>query len=329
MDGAGFDEVDSDPLTSPKDPAHSHALAAQVGQAGFGDRWRSHLPITLMVTGEVQGMILLMSEKADQFGPEQFGFFRTLGQQIGVATQNARLFQQVQQSHTRMKALSLRLVEVQEAERRYVARELHDEIGQVLTGLKLALEMDSLLAEGEAKARFEEAMAIVNRLVVLVRELSLNLRPAMLDDLGLLPTLPWHFKRFSKQTNIGVTFKHSGLNEKRFPLEAETAIYRIIQEALTNVARHARVQEVIVRLWCDGKALGVQIEDTGTGFDAEAVMNGNNTSGLGNMRERAVLLGGHFSIETAPGAGTRLTAELPIETEQGWRDHGNDQDSPR
>jgi signal transduction histidine kinase len=114
--------------------------------------------------------------------------------------------------------------------------------------------------------------------------------------------------------NIHVVFEHMGLSDKRFPLEMETAVFRIIQEAFTNVARHARVNEVTVRLWSDEEVLGVQIEDHGVGFDPETVLKAGNTSGLNGMRERAVLLGGHFTIETHPDKGTRLTAEFPIST---------------
>lgn len=272
---------------------------------------KNSLCIPLLVEGEIQGMILLFSTSQDVFREAKLAFFRTLGREIGVAIQNARLFERVLLSRKQMQTLSRRLVEVQEAERRYIARELHDEVGQVLTGLKLALEMNVRLSGEAAKASLIEAQSLVNKLMVVIRELSLNLRPAMLDDLGLLPALLWHFERFTAQTNIQVIFKHTGLNQ-RVNLEAETAIYRIVQEALTNVARHAKVSEVTVRIWLDEKMLGVQVEDHGIGFNSEALLNSGPSSGLAGMRERAVLLGGQFTIETSPGTGTRLTAELPI-----------------
>jgi len=153
---------------------------------------------------------------------------------------------------------------------------------------------------------------MVNELMALVRDLSLDLRPAMLDDLGLLPTLLWHFDRYTAQTDVGVTFKHIGLEGRRFAPEVETAAYRIVQEALTNVARHAGVSEVAVRLWADQETLGVQIEDRGTGFDPEAALAAGDTTGLAGMRERAVLLGGQLTVESASGAGTCVRAELPL-----------------
>ncbi len=160
-----------------------------------------------------------------------------------------------------------------------------------------------------------QAQALVNRLMGLVRELSLKLRPAMLDDLGLLPTLLWHFERFTNQTNIHVALKQKGIGGVRFPLQLETAIYRIVQEALTNVARHAKVNEVIVRLWADDRIMGAQIEDSGVGFNVESGFDRRQTNGLDGMRERAKLLGGRLIIESRPGVGTRLIAELPIDPE--------------
>jgi signal transduction histidine kinase len=111
---------------------------------------------------------------------------------------------------------------------------------------------------------------------------------------------------------VRVTFKHTGLEGRRFAPEVETAAYRIVQEALTNVARHAGVSEVTVQLWTDQDTLSVQIEDRGTGFDPEAAQASGNTTGLTGMRERAVLLGGRLTVESAPAAGTHVTAELPL-----------------
>ena len=136
----------------------------------------------------------------------------------------------------------------------------------------------------------------------------------MLDDLGLIRTLPWHFDRFRKATNVRVLFQHSGVEDRRFPIEAETAIFRIVQEALTNVARHSNADEAVVRLWLDDKELKVQIEDRGEGFEPDLLVTGK-TNGISGMRERATLLGGSFTIESHPGAGTRLTAELPADTQ--------------
>ncbi len=203
-------------------------------------------------------------------------------------------------------------MEVQEAERRKIALELHDEIGQVLTGLKLGLEIGSRLPAHEVGASLDQARALVNDLMARVRKLSLDLRPPMLDDLGLLPTLLWHLEHYTAQTQVRVNFKHSGIEKRRFAPDVETAAYRLVQEALTNVARHAHAPEASVRLSTHRQTLLIEVEDIGSGCDVESVLMASETSGLAGMRERVVLLDGRLTVESRPGMGTRLTAELSI-----------------
>jgi signal transduction histidine kinase len=210
-----------------------------------------------------------------------------------------------------LRAMSLRLVEVQEAERRFIGRELHDELGQLLTGLKMVVDQSLLIATEPLRARLTEAVELINNLVERVRKLSLELRPQILDDLGLLMALESHFKRYTAQTNIRVDFRHTPLSQ-RLPDLLATAIFRITQEALTNAARHARVKEVTVRLWVNEERVGIQVEDGGAGFDADAALAAGQSSGLQGMKERAELLGGEFTLESKTGKGTRLTVELPL-----------------
>jgi PAS domain S-box-containing protein len=276
--------------------------------------WHGYLCLSLLSQGEAQGMIFLADTKRDAFSDDRMPFYRTLGQQIGVALQNARLFEQVRKSHVEMRDLSVRLVRAQENQLRYVARELHDEIGQLLTGLGLALQMAAQRSSTQ-ETSLAEAQSLASTITGLVRELSRNLRPPMLDDLGLLPTLPWLFERFFTRTNVRVDFEHTEVDNMRFSHEVETAVYRIVQEALTNVARHAMIDRVTVRLWSGKKTLGVQIEDRGIGFDFHSTTRARKTNGLDGMRERAALLGGRFTVESSIGNGTRLTAELPTNAE--------------
>ncbi len=212
----------------------------------------------------------------------------------------------------RLKALSRRLMEVQETERRNIALELHDQIGQVLTGLKLILEIGARLPPEQVRRSLDEASVLVNELMARVRNLSLDLRPAMLDDLGLLPALLWHLEHYTAHTQVRVNFKHSGLEKRRFGSAVETAAYRIVQEALTNIARHAQVPEATVRLSTHQQTLLIEIEDRGKGFDMESVLSASETSGLAGMRERAALLGGRLTIQSQLDAGTSLTAELSL-----------------
>jgi signal transduction histidine kinase len=213
----------------------------------------------------------------------------------------------------RLKTLSHKLIQIQENERRAIAQELHDEIGQALTGLKLSLEMANRLSSEPARASMKGALSLVNDLISSIRKLSVNLRPVALDDLGLLPALLWHFERYSRQTGVQVDFKHQNLDGRRFEQGIETAGYRIIQEGLTNVARHARTNLVEVRVWFDQSKLQLHIEDRGIGFDAR-VPDLMTSSGLVGMHERASILGGSFTIDSQPGLGTRLMAELPCST---------------
>ena len=209
----------------------------------------------------------------------------------------------------RLQALSRRLQEVQEQERRRLARELHDEVGQILTGLDLTLKNGGRLGDDGLRAAVGEAREMLRDLTARVRDLSLRLRPSMLDDLGLAPALEWHLGRFTAQTGVRVAFRHAGLG-RRFSPEGETAAYRIVQEALTNVARHSGATEAEVRISLDGGRFRLEIEDRGSGFDA-AAPKADACCGVSGMRQRAALRGGRLDVESALGAGTRLTAEWP------------------
>jgi signal transduction histidine kinase len=232
--------------------------------------------------------------------------------QAAIAIENARLYEEVRTGRKQLQALSRRQLEVQEEERRTLARELHDEIGQLLTGLKLTLDMLTEEASDTGQSILRESQDLVGELIGRVRELSLNLRPALLDDLGLLAALLWQFERFTAHTRVRVNFVHAGLEGRPCRPEVETAAYRIVQEALTNIARHSGADEAQVRLCVEGGRLLVRIEDQGRGFEPTITLDPEESSGMVGMRERATLLGGHLHIESSPGAGTRIQAELPL-----------------
>ena len=222
-----------------------------------------------------------------------------------------------QHSLDQLQTLAARLLTVQENERRHLARELHDEIGQVLTGLRLLLKPNGDPPVEALKKRFEQARTIIEDLLDRVQGLSFDLRPADLDHLGLVPALLALFERYTAQTGILVNFERRGM-EGRFAPRVETAAYRIVQEALTNVARHANATEVTVRFQADPEMLNLQIEDRGRGFNSDVLLKGSWSGGLIGMQERATLLGGHLKVESIRGAGSTITAELPMEetTEQ-------------
>ncbi|MGV3772763.1 MAG: ATP-binding protein [Verrucomicrobiales bacterium] len=212
----------------------------------------------------------------------------------------------------RLTALSRRLLDVQENERRHLARELHDEIGQFLTGLKIVLETTSLMDKQMQSDSMLEASQQVAALLKRIQDISLDLRPPMLDDLGLLPTALWHLQRYKSQTPINIHFNHRGLSEKRFAPQLETTAYRIIQEALTNIARHSKAKTVQIRAVADGENITLDVEDNGIGFDVEKALQSRNSSGLTGMQERAALLGGELIFDSSIGKGTRIRAKLPI-----------------
>jgi PAS domain S-box-containing protein len=204
------------------------------------------------------------------------------------------------------KVISRRLLQVQEAERRQIALELHDEIGQTLTGLKLTLEM--VAKQNTESESITQAQNLVNDVMAKVRKLSLDLRPATLDHLGLLSAFLWLIRNYTKQTNIQIDFNHTGIEGKRFATEIETSVYRVTQEALTNIARHAQVKSAKVRVWIDAETLFLTIEDEGKGFDLKTALARGDSTGVPGMRERVLFLDGDFVIETAIGNGTKITA---------------------
>jgi signal transduction histidine kinase len=233
-----------------------------------------------------------------------------LADQAAIAITNANLFKQVHIGREHQRKLAKSIVKVQEEERRHIARELHDHLGQVLTGLQFMLENAKNQSGEKQRECIEDIQKTIGEVIGQVREMSINLRPSMLDDMGLLPTLLWHVERFTAQTGVHVNFKSYEF-EGRFHSEVETAAYRIIQEALTNVARHSKVKEVFVGLVVQDETLWIEILDQGAGFDTSMYMN-KPTSGLSGMRERASLVGGYIVIESFVNQGTQIVAALPL-----------------
>ena len=275
----------------------------------------SVVAIPLAVQDSVIGMLKLEARSGAHFGSEDIDIAKEVAGVLAIAINDARLFEEVVASRERLKALSHRLVEVQEQERRLIARELHDEIGQALTGLKFSLENLEAHSGPQNVEQIEESRRITLQLLARVRDLSLDLRPAMLDDLGLLPALLWLADRYSSQTGVEVSFRHSGLDERLDP-EIETAAYRIVQETLTNVARHAGRAQVEILLIVSAETLVVRVKDDGAGFDLKKALDLKNSTGLSGMYERASLLGGTLTVDTEPGKGTTVSAEFPLVSDE-------------
>jgi signal transduction histidine kinase len=200
-----------------------------------------------------------------------------------------------------------RVVEAQELERRRLARELHDETGQALTSILLGLGAIEERVGAEPVAELRE---LVVATLQDVRRLAVELRPRLLDDFGLVPALERLLETFGEQTGIAVEFESGAVGAERLPNEVETALYRIVQESLTNIVKHARASRVSVVLARKPESMVVVIEDDGAGFDPERARE--EGFGLTGMRERMALLDGRLEIESAEGSGTTLVAEVPL-----------------
>jgi signal transduction histidine kinase len=204
-----------------------------------------------------------------------------------------------------------RVVEAQEVERARLARELHDETGQALTSILLGLKaLEERVQTDDGGAAIAELRELVVATLQDVRRLAVELRPAALDDFGLVPALERLRDTMSEQGDIAVEVKSDLDDQQRLPAETETVLYRIVQEALTNVLKHAEATRVTVRLRRGERFVEVVVHDDGAGFDPQDVRDGG--LGLVGMRERVALLGGRLAVDSSQGAGTMLKAEVPI-----------------
>ena len=262
---------------------------------------RTGMWVPLIARDEAIGVLEIHDKEGSdpRFTHDDFRLAETFAARAAVAVE---LSQRVARDAVR------RVVQAQELERRHLARELHDETGQALTSILLGLKP----LEESADEPTREALAELREHVVSalqdVRRLAVELRPAVLDDFGLIPALERLTNSFVEQ-DVRVDF-HSALGAARLPGEVETALYRVVQESLTNVVKHANAHHVSVSVARRGAHVAAVVEDDGDGFDQRAVRE--DGMGLLGMRERLALLDGRLEIESRPGAGTTIVAEVPL-----------------
>ena len=241
---------------------------------------------------------------------EQGNIVKWFGASVDIEDRR-RAEKNLEEAHRQLKLLSRRRVKVQEEERRHLARELHDEIGQALTAAKINLQA-ALEEPDHAKAkRINETTAILERLLGQVRQISLNLRPSTLDDLGLVPALRSLLDEQGRLASVAVRFSAKNMPENLDP-EIQTTCFRIAQEAITNAVRHARSTQIRVDLSHENGNLRLQIRDNGTGFDAESAQAQTIGLGLVGMKERAALVGGRTRIMASRGKGATVDVTLPL-----------------
>jgi PAS domain S-box-containing protein len=280
---------------------------------------RSWLGIPLSVGNQVIGLCSLNHSQPAHFTDEYRALAETLVAQAAIAIQNARWFTELRASREELRQLAKRIVVVQEEERRRVSRELHDEAGQSLTALKISLEMvyaelpPSLATIGQSLA---EAIELTDETMERIRRLAHGLRPPALDALGLSTALEGLCREVGSR--VGLETVYEGCELPRLPDAMATSLYRFVQEALTNVIKHADASRVVIRLRQREDQLCLSVADDGRGLPAEEQpLLPDNSPGLGlvSMAERLTLLGGRLTIESQPGQGTRLMACAPLPKE--------------
>lgn len=280
---------------------------------------RSYLSIPLLSQGRLIGVLTLAASAPGAFGPDVLDVIRQVADQLAVALQNIRLFAEVHTGREQLQGLSHRLIEAQESERRAIAGELHDEIGQALTLVKMNLQAVQETQDSTSANSLSESIGIVEQALQQVRDLSLDLRPSLLDDLGLIAALRWYGARQARLA--GIAFHFTGhVPEERLPTMLETTCFRVAQEALTNVVRHAQGQQVWMHVQVQDMVLHLTIRDDGVGFDphtAQTRAQYGNSFGLLGMRERVAIAGGTLQITSAQGEGTTIMAHFPLQATEG------------
>lgn len=300
-------------------PGDTNTEVQPLDESGFasGLSYRT-LGLPLKARDQILGAITLASQHAEErLGANELRLLTAFAQQIAAAIQNVRLYQVVQEREMQLGDLVGKLVNAQEDERQRIARELHDETGQKLSALAMGLAAaENALQAGKieyATKLLSNLRGLNDQTIVELRNIMTNLRPAQLDDLGLVPALRWYIQQFNEQHPEMTATLTATIGTPRLPSSYEIVLFRVTQEALTNVARHAHATHVEVALSQQDGYIKLQVADNGIGFQVDAPAKHAPGSGLGlpGMRERVALVGGQFTVESQPGQGTRITVTLP------------------
>lgn len=276
-----------------------------------------HAAVPLRSPTQLWGTMHLACPDPACFTPSHLRLLTAIGRQVGLAIENAHLAEGQRRELFRRRRLD-QVLAAQEEERKRIARELHDELAQNLTVLIRDLESVSEpdpTNQTRLQARVRDTRTLAQRLLDQTRRLIFDLRPAALDDLGLLPALRHYAQRQLDLAHLQLRLEVLG-QPRRLPSQVETSVFRIAQEAITNVVRHAQASEVQLSLNFTPQHLALTVADNGCGFDPDSILKAGNDVqhiGLMGIRERAELLGGRLEINTRPGAGTTVRVEIPVE----------------
>jgi len=268
--------------------------------------------IPLVYMNRLLGKFMVYFNAVHHFSAEESQLLQTIAREVAFAIGEKRNEIALRNSEQQYRELSAHLQDIREEERSAIAREIHDELGQQLTVLKIDFSwLESRLNLGDNKVltdKFADISSLLDRAVKTVRRMSTSLRPSMLDDLGLVATIDWYLADFGRRVNLKTEFHHDD-DEYNMPDKMRTAFFRIFQESVTNVIRHSDATTVIVELSRVGDQFSLRVIDNGKGFDTTTV-SGKRTLGLLGMRERSLLIGGECRIESVPGRGTTVSVKV-------------------
>ena len=296
------------------DITDSTEAATMVGER---QEFRAYSSVPVRSKNKVLGALSLASYLPNKFEPETVHLLSAIGDAIGIAVENARATQKLEEASKVREQLLEKLISAQEEERRRIARELHDEASQSLAALAINLETIADTLPASYRATRQKLDILKERAIQTaggIRDLALELRPSALDDLGLSMAIDWYAKGYLAKRGLDVKIEVTNPKTK-LPSYTETMLFRIIQEALTNVVKHAEANKVRVQLQLNDSAAIVEVEDNGKGFDVESALSREGVRqnlGIHGMAERAALLGGNFTIRSQPGQGTCLRVEVPL-----------------
>ncbi len=273
----------------------------------------SCIVLPLVHQEQVHGTLVILTRTPHTFSEQEINLLQAFAAHAAIALENATLFQMISERRAEVRALAARLAEAEEDERKRLARELHDQVGQNLTALGINLNIlrgqVGATVGPEIQSRLEDSFRLVDQTTERIRDVMGELRPPVLDDYGLVAALRWYAEDFSARTQIVAEVQGEEPVPRLKPL-AEIALFRIAQEALTNVAKHAAVTRVRVGVDTAGTVVRLVIADDGVGFDPSH-QNGRMRWGLMTMSERATAVGGHCAIDSQPGKGTWVVVEVP------------------
>jgi PAS domain S-box-containing protein len=273
----------------------------------------SHVTVLIKGEGRPFGTLSAGTKARRKFTDHDINFLQSMANVLAAALEQKRAVRELDEKGDRLEALSRRLLDAQEAERRAIARELHDDFGAMLSALKLNLQNEKRGADAVA-----ENLALVDQAIQQVRDLASDLRPSILDDLGLAAAVNWYADREARRAGLDLRLDTESIDGK-LPATVETACFRIVQEALTNVVRHSGAKSIEVQLHARADAVRVCVRDDGKGFDVDTVRRAaaaGRSHGLLNMQERAELAGGQLEIESGPGLGTTICATFRVSQER-------------